>query len=71
MAHSSNRPIALIAVTLAGMAMAGCACPWRSNDKPPRSKDEPPGFFQSLVTPEPPAPPKTIKEWMSLQQIHP
>lgn len=34
-------------------------------------REEKPGFFQSLFHPEPPPPPKTIKEWMSLKQIHP
>jgi hypothetical protein len=29
------------------------------------------GFFKSMFNPEPPPPPKTIKEWMSLKQIHP
>lgn len=35
------------------------------------SKQEKPGFFKSLFSSEPPPPPKTIKEWMSLKQIHP
>ena len=29
------------------------------------------GLIQSMLHPEPPPPPKTIKEWMSLKQIHP
>lgn len=29
------------------------------------------GFFSSLVNPQPPPPPKTIKEYMELKQIHP
>ena|SRR5262245_13482313 len=29
------------------------------------------GFFQQLFKPEPPPPPKTVKEWMSLKQVHP
>lgn len=36
--------------------------------KPPQEKQ---GFFKSMFNPEPPPPPKTIKEWMSLKQIHP
>jgi hypothetical protein len=36
-----------------------------------KPQEEKPGFFQSLFHPEPPPPPKTIKEWMSLKQIHP
>lgn len=40
--------------------------------KKAKKYEEPkPGFFQSLFHPEPPPPPKTIKEWMSLKQIHP
>jgi len=39
--------------------------------KPKAVKEEKPGFFKSLFNPEPPPPPKTIKEWMSLKQIHP
>ncbi len=35
------------------------------------SRDEKPGYFKSLFTSEPPPPPKTINEWMSLKQIHP
>jgi hypothetical protein len=38
--------------------------------KSPKSADKP-GFFKSMLHPEPPPPPKTIKEWMSLKQIHP
>ena len=34
-------------------------------------KQEEPGFFHKLFHPEPPPPPKTIDEWMSLKQIHP
>ncbi|MGD9721629.1 MAG: hypothetical protein AB7O59_05925 [Pirellulales bacterium] len=30
-----------------------------------------PGFFYKLFHPEPPPPPRTIEEWMSLKQIHP
>lgn len=30
-----------------------------------------PGFFYKLFHPAPPPPPKTIDEWMSLEQIHP
>jgi hypothetical protein len=36
--------------------------------KPPQEKQ---GFFKSMFNPEPPPPPKTVKEWMSLKQIHP
>ena len=36
-----------------------------------RPKQEAPGFFQKLFHPEPPPPPKTIEEWMSLKQVHP
>jgi hypothetical protein len=36
-----------------------------------RSKHEEPGFFYKLFHPEPPPPPETIEEWMSLKQIHP
>jgi hypothetical protein len=40
--------------------------------KNPKKSDPPKqGFFQSMLHPEPPPPPKTIKEWMSLKQIHP
>jgi hypothetical protein len=38
---------------------------------PKKSEPEKQGFFQSIFHPEPPPPPKTIKEWMSLKQIHP
>ena len=37
-----------------------------SRQKPPE-----PGFFHKLFDPEPPPPPRTIDEWMSLKQIHP
>jgi hypothetical protein len=37
-----------------------------SRQKPPE-----PGFFYKLFHPEPPPPPRTIDEWMSLKQIHP
>jgi hypothetical protein len=37
-----------------------------SRQKPPE-----PGFFHKLFHPEPPPPPRTIEEWMSLKQIHP
>jgi hypothetical protein len=36
-----------------------------------RTKHKEPGFFYKLFHPEPPAPPQTVKEWMSLEQIHP
>jgi len=36
--------------------------------KPEQEKQ---GFFKSIFNPEPPPPPKTVKEWMSLKQIHP
>lgn len=39
--------------------------------KAKRTEPEKQGFFKSLFNPEPPPPPKTIKEWMSLEQIHP
>lgn len=35
------------------------------------NKDEKQGFFKSMFNPEPPPPPKTVKEWMQLKQIHP
>ena len=35
------------------------------------SREQKPGFFKSMFSPEPPPPPKTIKEWMSLKQVHP
>jgi hypothetical protein len=35
------------------------------------SRDEKPGLLKSMFNPEPPPPPKTIKEWMSLKQVHP
>jgi hypothetical protein len=38
--------------------------------KNPKPADKP-GFFKSMFHPEPPPPPKTIKEWMSLKQVHP
>lgn len=36
-------------------------------------RHEPPkqSFFQRLFNPEPPPPPRTIDEWMSLEQVHP
>ena len=37
----------------------------------PQSSHKKPGFFYRLFHPEPPPPPKTIEEWMSLEQIHP
>lgn len=30
-----------------------------------------PGFIYKLFHPEPPLPPQTVKEWMSLEQVHP
>jgi hypothetical protein len=36
-----------------------------------RDQYETPGFFYRLFHPEPPPPPQTIDEWMSLKQIHP
>ncbi len=36
-----------------------------------RSSPKKPGFFYKLFHPEPPPPPKTVDEWMSLEQIHP
>jgi hypothetical protein len=39
--------------------------------RPKSSKQEKPGFFKSLFQPEPPPPPKTIKEWMSLKRVQP
>lgn len=39
--------------------------------KAKRSEPGKQGFFKSMFNPEPPPPPKTIKEWMSLEQIHP
>lgn len=36
-----------------------------------KAKAEEPGFFYKMFHPEPPPPPKTIKEWMSLQKVHP
>lgn len=39
-----------------------------AKDSKPADK---PGLFKSMFHPEPPPPPKTIKEWMSLKQIHP
>ncbi|MEX0678195.1 MAG: hypothetical protein WD063_14020 [Pirellulales bacterium] len=37
------------------------------------ARAEPPkqGFFQRWFNPEPPPPPRTVEEWMSLEQIHP
>jgi len=36
-------------------------------------RSEPPkqSFFKRWFKPEPPPPPKTVEEWMSLEQIHP
>ncbi len=34
-------------------------------------KPKEPGFFYKLFHPAPPPPPRTIDEWMSLEQIHP
>lgn len=34
-------------------------------------KPKEPGFFYKLFHPEPPLPPQTVKEWMSLEQIRP
>lgn len=39
--------------------------------KAKRPEAEKQGFFKSMFSPEPPPPPKTIKEWMSLKQVHP
>lgn len=39
--------------------------------KAKRTEPEKEGFFKSILNPEPPPPPKTIKEWMALEQIHP
>jgi hypothetical protein len=39
--------------------------------KAKRTEQPKQGFFKSMFNPEPPPPPKTIKEWMSLKQIHP
>ncbi len=36
-----------------------------------RSNHKEPGFFYKLFHPEPPPPPRTIDEWMSLEQVHP
>jgi hypothetical protein len=36
-----------------------------------RGAQEKPGFFHRMFYPEPPPPPKTVDEWMSLEQIHP
>ncbi len=30
-----------------------------------------PGFFYRMFHPPPPPPPQTVKEWMSLEQVHP
>ncbi len=35
------------------------------------ASNEKQGYFKSLFTSQPPPPPKTINEWMSLKQIHP
>jgi hypothetical protein len=37
----------------------------------PRTEQKQPGFFKQLFRPEPPPPPRTVEEWMSLEQIHP
>jgi len=36
-------------------------------------RPEPPkqSFFKRMFNPEPPPPPRTVNEWMSLEQIHP
>jgi hypothetical protein len=39
--------------------------------KAKRPEPEKQGFFKSMFAPEPPPPPKTIREWMSLKQIRP
>lgn len=39
--------------------------------KAKRTEPEKEGFFKSIFNPELPPPPKTIKEWMALEQIHP
>ncbi len=39
--------------------------------QPKTTRSEKPGFFKSLFQPEPPPPPKTIKEWMSLKKVQP
>lgn len=36
-----------------------------------RRDNKQPGFFYKLFHPAPPPAPRTIKEWMSLEQIHP
>jgi hypothetical protein len=37
------------------------------------ARSEPPkqGFFKRWFNPDPPPPPKTVEEWMSLEQVHP
>jgi hypothetical protein len=39
----------------------------------PARRPEPPkqSFFKRLFNPEPPPPPKTVNEWMSLKHVHP
>lgn len=37
----------------------------------PKSKYEEPTFWQKLFGTEPAPPPRTVGEWMSLEQIHP
>lgn len=39
--------------------------------KAKRNESEREGFFKSIFNPEPPPPPRTIDEFMSLEQIHP
>jgi hypothetical protein len=36
-----------------------------------RNKQPEPGFFKKLFYPAPTPPPKTVEEWMSLEQVHP
>jgi hypothetical protein len=36
-----------------------------------RNKQPEPGFFKKLFYTQPAPPPKTVEEWMSLEQVHP
>jgi hypothetical protein len=40
----------------------------RKAKRPPAPKQ---GFFKQLFNPEPPPPPETVQEWMSLEQVYP
>jgi hypothetical protein len=63
----SIQRVATVSIGLGLLLAEGCA----PLAQPKNSKQEKPGFFKSLFQPEPPPPPKTIKDWMSLERVQP